>query len=346
MTLVRKSLWQLVLMTLFGAGVIGLLQLGQGGSVQDLNMQTLLTLVACTILAAVLLCHVQVASTQWRPVGWLGGIVAVAVFAFAVSTVWVISATPEAIAALVVGSIIAFTLAQISLLLGVGTSRALWRRVTLFLTVGLTIIVATLAILGLLVEPPSAALHWQVWSAFAVADALGTVILLACGIAEGRGAAVPILDSQLEQRIRKTAAQRSIAPSQLVQDALSRYLATPPHSTAQTALLAPNLDPTEAALGNTKSGRAGKEKRSTRKAETRTKLPAPPATVSSPPSGSGPSPRSSTSRAGGGESTANSPVSSSSTAMASATETIDRPADEQFSDEDTQSFSKEQLGNW
>jgi len=227
------------------AALMGVIALLAGGDFGEGEAKVLLTTLVVGCASICVLCYLATGGTPYRVVGVIGGFVVVVPVTTALMLVWrdwdLFDEPSEWIwKSFGVGTVVAATLAQMSLLLGVAWARKnlAW---LLWPTLGLAAAMALL-LSSLILGEAEAEELWRLLGVLAILDVLGTVVTAALakfgGRAEGsesRAIAAPPrpatglsvglpdeLAAALEQRFRETGR----SPAHLVAEAVERYLAS------------------------------------------------------------------------------------------------------------------------
>jgi len=230
------------------AALMGVVALVAGGDFGEGEGKVLLTTLIVGCASICLLCYLATGGTPYRAVGVIGGLAVVVPVATALMLVWrdweLFDEPSEWIwKSFGVGTVVAATLAQMSLLLGVAWARKnlAW---LLWPTLGLAAAMALLLSSMILGEAEADEL-WRLLGVIAILDVLGTVVTAALAkFARGdddrpagqptssrkpTGLTVALSDdlaAAIEQRSRETGR----SPAHLVAEAVERYLARPAQS--------------------------------------------------------------------------------------------------------------------
>lgn len=225
---VRRVVIWLTLGSFSIAALMGIVALLSGGAFGEREGQILLTtlVVGCTSVA--MLCYLATAGTRFQVVGAVGGAAALLPATIALLLIWDSSTWDgdAVVKAFVVGLIVALTLAQLSLLLGVAGDRGRLRGV-LWPTVALAVTLAVMLSWIILGEVDADGFLRAV-GVIAILDVLGTLTTLALAVFGNRrpdepGAAIRLpsrLEAALGQAVRETGRSRD----DLVTEALEEWL--------------------------------------------------------------------------------------------------------------------------
>jgi len=213
------------------AALMGIAALLAGGSFGEGEARILLTTLIVGCASICMLCYIATAGTRWAMVGLAGGIAVVLPVATALVLVWSDwDDVPEGLLKTFgVGVVVAVTLAQICLLLGVAGARPGLRLVltgTVVLAAVLAALISSL-ILGTIENDDI----WRLLGVIAILDVLGTLVTIAMAkFGGGDDEAVPAgrlrvtLPEAPADGIRQLARSTGRAPEDLVAEAVDRYL--------------------------------------------------------------------------------------------------------------------------
>ncbi len=211
------------------AALMGILALLGQGALGEREGQVLLTtlVVGCTSVA--MLCYLATAGTRVQWVGAAGGVVVLLPATIALLLIWNegVWDTETTLKTFGIGLVVAATLAQLSLLLGVAAER---RRLQLVLwpTVALAVGLAGLVVAMILAEPEADGVY-RVLGILAILDVLGTITTLALAVFGNRAAGEPgapvRIPATLEAGLTAAAQHDGRSRDDVVAEALEEWLA-------------------------------------------------------------------------------------------------------------------------
>ena len=244
---VRRAILAVTIGSFSIAALMGITALLAGGSFGETEAKVLLTTLIVGCASVCVLCYLATGGTPYQVVGVAGGAAVLVPVTTALMLVWrdwdLFDGPTEAVwKSFGVGTVVAATLAQMSLLLGLAWAR---RSLALLLwpTLALAAVFAVLVSFMILNEAEDGGL-WRVLGVIAILDVLGTVVTAAMakfgGRAEGPerpAAAAPgwspsglsvSLPDQLAAAIEQRSRETGRSPANLVAEAVESYLATSP----------------------------------------------------------------------------------------------------------------------
>lgn len=235
-----KSLRRLVAILVIAAFSIaalgGIIVLLRGGDISETEGRVLLTTVIVGIEALAMLCYLATADTRAWVVGLLGALISLAAFGWSLAMVWGAETADDEWKLFFSLLILAGSLAQASLLLGLaGRFRTL---------VGITMIlvgaVAAMAVYAIFAEVTDDT-YFRVHGIFGILDALGTVVAIAAAAVRGRGEPAALVDAEPapaaqetplgtwsltptnEQRLVAVAHANGMSPNEFVEKVLEAF---------------------------------------------------------------------------------------------------------------------------
>ncbi len=215
------------------AALMGIAALLGGGAFDEGEGRILLTTLVVGCASICMLCYLATTGTRWGAVGVVGAVALVLPVTTALMLVWSDGdgVPEELLKAFGSGVVVAVTLAQVCLLLGVaGARRGLW------LVLGGTIVLA--GALGFLVSSLIlGALEgddiWRPLGVVAILDVLGTLVTIAMAkfggrdeapASPGRGHMQVVLTGDLALALQERARVTGRPPSELVTEAVEQFL--------------------------------------------------------------------------------------------------------------------------
>ena len=229
-----KPLRQVVVYATIGsfsvAALLGVAALLTGGAFGETELRILLTtlVVGCASIAVLL--DLSAAGTRFQPVGVAGGVVTVVPTVCALVMIWgdLASGPSEGLLkTFLVGLIVAGTLAQVAVLLVLGSRRGPVGVVP-WATIGVALLLAAYSI-ALVFGQDAGDTGARLYGVVAILDVLGTVVTIALAVfgghepvAEGREVVrlAPALAARLDAEVRRSARTRE----DVVAAALTNYL--------------------------------------------------------------------------------------------------------------------------
>lgn len=210
------------------AALLGVIALLSGGAFGETQGKVLLTTLVVGITSVAVLCYLAVGGTPYQLVGVVGGVTALVPFTLALVLVWGGWEGDDDLArTFTVGLVVAASLAQLSLLLGLSTSRPVPRWLT-WATVVLAGVLAVIVCWLVLRDSDPGDVVLRLMGVVAILDALGTVVSVAIAVF-GRRSAPGVLEVRLPEaladRVRDRAEQSGRSADQVVADAVTVYLA-------------------------------------------------------------------------------------------------------------------------
>lgn len=229
---IRKAIVRVTIGSFSLAALMGIVALLGGGDFGATQGRVLLTTLLVGVVSIAVLCYLVTAGRRSQPVGVAGGVVVLVPFVTALLMIWgdVAHGPSEGpLRTFGIGSVVAATLAQASLLLAMAErARTAVRRI---LVATLTLAAALAVMVSLLITGynPSGDFFYRLLGVVAILDVLGTVVSAAlmrfAGGAVGSRRSVDIaIPSELGARLADAAAATDRDQSQLVVEALERYL--------------------------------------------------------------------------------------------------------------------------
>ncbi|MFC4784248.1 hypothetical protein ACT8ZV_07225 [Nocardioides sp. MAHUQ-72] len=218
------------------AALLGVIALIGGGAFGATEGRILLTTLLVGIVSVAVLCYLATAETPYQPVGVAGGVVVLVPLVTALVMIWsdFSEAPPEWLGKTFgVGAVVAATLAQVSLLLGISHgARSGVRRILVGTLAAAAVLAAMISYLILGTEPSGP--YFRVLGVVAILDVLGTVVVTAL-TKFGRGLRVQaapvaapatiVVPPELAARVVAAAERTGRRPEEVVDQALQRYLA-------------------------------------------------------------------------------------------------------------------------
>jgi MFS family permease len=227
----RTAIVRLTILSFSVAALLGIIALLAGGSFGDTEVRILLTTLLVGTVSIAMLCYLSTAGTACQVVGVLGGVAVLAPLVTSLIMIWS-EDWPGSDELLLktfgVGTVVAGTLAQASLLLSLGRrARGVVRGLllaTLLLAVALAGMISAL-ILGYV--PDDDETYARVLGVVAILDVLGTVVVSALskfGPTAARGSLEVALSGELAARVDAEAARTGQSRDAVVATAVARYL--------------------------------------------------------------------------------------------------------------------------
>jgi hypothetical protein len=225
----RRVVVTLVIGSFSIAALLGIIALLGGGEIGETEGRILLTTVIVGVESVAVLCYLGVAGRSTALVGLAGGLVSIVPFTLSLYGTWRSFDGPEPLwQTMQVGIVVAATLAQACLLLTLDHHGR--RTVLLIATLVAMTVVAVMISIAIVNGEDLGDLYWRSFGVVAILDVLGTVVFAALGIFGRRtqpGDEADLLTPALESRVIDAARSRGVSPSQLISDALDRFLADP-----------------------------------------------------------------------------------------------------------------------
>lgn len=227
----RKVIVRVTIGSFSLAALMGIIALLAGGQFGETEGRILMTTLLVGVLSVAVLCYLATSGGRYQWVGIAGGVVIVAPAVAALLMIWNGSGPGEGVIKVFgVGSIVAATLAQASLLLALGqrarpTVRRL-RLATLVLAAALAVM-TSLLVLG---ADPGEDWYYRVLGVVAILDVLGTVLVAALkkfGASSEPDALELSLPEPLAARLHEAAVRSGRSRGDLAIEAIERYLAAP-----------------------------------------------------------------------------------------------------------------------
>jgi len=224
---VRRAIVGLTIGSFSLAALMGVIALLSGGEFGETQGKVLVTTLIVGVTSVAVLCYLATAGTPYQVVGILGGVVAVVPFTIALLMVWRGWDVGEDLnRTFTIGLVVAATLAQTSLLLGLSTSRPLpawllWS--TVVLAAALAVVVSWVVLQQ--DDPGDAVLRGM--GVTAILDALGTVVSVAMAVfgrRSGPGGLDVRLPEALAAQVQRAAAESGRTTDQVVADAVATHL--------------------------------------------------------------------------------------------------------------------------
>ena len=220
----RRVVATIVVVSFSAASLMGIIALLRGGEFADTETKVLLTTVIVGIESVAVLCYLAVARHKLVGVGIAGGVVSLVAFVTALVLAWGgADLDDEALwKTFGVACTIAACLAQACLLLAlVGRRRVGFALAATLVAIGL---VATMLVIPIVDGSGLSDGYWRIFGVIAILDVLGTVVLTAIAAFGGRAREDDVLTAELEARVRRMAAERGVAPTDLVSQALDQLV--------------------------------------------------------------------------------------------------------------------------
>jgi hypothetical protein len=216
------------------AALMGIAALLRPGSFGQTEGNVLLTTLLVGTVSIAVLCYLSTAGGRYQPVGVAGGVAVVVPFVTGLLLIWMRASdtTGDTIVKVFgVGTVVAATLAQASLMLSLGSRAEQRVKQTIWATLGLAAVLAVMVSLLILGLDPSSDFYVRVLGVVAILDVLGTVVATALarfGTARAREADRPTgfvaLPGPLMARLHEEEQRTGLSATAIVTEALEFHL--------------------------------------------------------------------------------------------------------------------------
>jgi hypothetical protein len=216
------------------AALLGVIALIGGGAFGATEGRILLTTLLVGIVSIAVLCYLATADTRYQLVGVAGGVVVLVPLVAALMMIWsdYSESPPEWLGQTFgVGVVVAATLAQASLLLGLAQRAGPGVRRILLATLALAAVLAGMVSYLILGPEPSGSVYFRLLGVVAILDVLGTVVVAALtrfGPGAPRRPPSPTtmtVPPALAGRLAAEAERTGRTAEALLDEAVERYLA-------------------------------------------------------------------------------------------------------------------------
>lgn len=215
------------------AALMGILALLSAGGFGEMEGRILLTTVTVGLESVAVLCYLTLSGHRAAAVGWVGAAASLVAAMVALAMIW--GDLGDAWQLMLVTTIVAVTLAQVSLLVALvdGTGRD----VPLLITLAAAGAVALMLISVVVGEDLPGADFGRLFGVLAILDVLGTVVLTALGVygkaissggARAQVGGEVVLAHATRERLLAVARQRGVTPDHLVDDLLAASIDVKP----------------------------------------------------------------------------------------------------------------------
>ncbi len=217
------------------AALLGVIALLGAGDFGETEARVLLTTVIVGLTSMAILCHLGTSGTPYAVVGATGGLSALVAAGVALKMTWVDDGGDGTWQLLGVAVVVALTLAQVSLLLGVAAERD--EVVGLMWATILAASVAALIVVGMILAEDAGEGSLRLLGVVLILDVLGTVVTIALAAFGSHGrrnrpSSVPQpgnvvhLPGEMYRAVGVLARRSGLTTDQLVAEAVTQYLGT------------------------------------------------------------------------------------------------------------------------
>ena len=226
---IRKIIVRLTIGSFSIAALLGILALLMGGEFSETQGDVLITTLLVGVVSIAVLCYITAAGTRYQWVGILGGISALVPTVVGLILIWsqFDSHLDFVWQTFGVGTTVAATLAQVSLLLSIGALAKPGARTVLYATLASTAVVAVLVIIAITRDGDVGFGYWRILGIVAILDVLGTVTVAALtkfGTSDNVDDVTLTISPALDSRLVDAANTTGRSKADIVNEALETFL--------------------------------------------------------------------------------------------------------------------------